>query len=90
MAETAKKLTTKQEYEELGRMVATINESGFLDIKKSYKNSFIKGFLGGAGGVLGATIGVALLLWVLSWFSSVPLIGRFLDNVQDTVQSGQK
>jgi uncharacterized membrane protein YfcA len=82
-----KKLTKEKEYENLGRMVATIYESGYLDKKQTLKMSFLKGLLGGLGGVIGATIVVALLLWVLSLFKDVPLVGRFTNNVQNTIQT---
>ncbi len=81
-----KKLSTKQ-YEDLGRIVASIYETGYLDKNKTYKMSFIKGMVGGLGGVIGATIVVALLIWLLSLLSSVPLVGRFFDSVEQTVNS---
>lgn len=85
----AKKLTTKQ-YEELGRIVASVYETGYLDAAKSYRQSFIKGMFQGLGGVVGATILVALLLWVLSLFGQVPLIGTFADKVEDTVNTADQ
>lgn len=88
------RITNKSEipaknYEELGKMLVNIYESGYMDRAQSYKMSFIKGILGGFGGVLGATIVVALLLWVLSFFKEVPLLGPVLDNVRHTVQQAQ-
>lgn len=86
----AKKDKTPKEYEQLGKAVASIFETGYLDKKQAYKTSFIKGIFGGFGGVIGATVVVAILLWVLSLFGNVPLIGRFVDNVEHTVQNAQK
>lgn len=83
-----KKTKTKQvSYEELGKMLQNIYETGYIDRNQMYKMSFIKGMLSGLGGVLGATILVALLLWTLSLFSSVPLLNRISRNVQQTLQS---
>lgn len=74
-------------YEELGRIVASVYETGYLDAAKSYKQSFLKGLFQGFGGVLGATILVAVLIWILSLFSELPFIGRVTEQVQDTIQS---
>jgi hypothetical protein len=78
-----------KEYEELGKVVANIYETGYLDRGQSYKMSFIKGMLSGFGGVLGATILIALLLWGLSFFKDAPLVGRFVRQIQHTVKTNQ-
>lgn len=75
-----------KDYENLGRMLTSIYETGYIDRNQSYKNSFIKGVLGGFGGVLGATIVVALLLWGLSFFNEVPLVGPFVNNVRHSIE----
>jgi hypothetical protein len=81
---------TSKEYEQLGRAVSSIFESGYLDKHQAYKTSFIKGMFSGLGGVLGATILVALLVWFLSFFGKVPLLGKFVKRVNHTVQSTNK
>lgn len=80
---------TAKEYESLGRIVASVYESGYLDRKQTYKMSFIKGVVAGLGSVVGATIVVALLLWVLSAFKQVPLLGPFIKNTQQTVEDNR-
>lgn len=80
----------KTDYEQLGRMLANIYETGYIDRNQTYKMSFIKGILAGFGGVVGATIVVALVLWILSVFVDVPIIGPLLDSVQNTLQSDKK
>ena len=84
------KAKTSKQYEDLGRIVASVYETGFLDAAKSYKSSFIKGLFQGFGGVVGATIVVAILIWIMSLFSQVPLLGRLAENLRDTVQTGQQ
>lgn len=81
---------TPKEYEQLGRAVASIFESGYLDKKQAYKTSFIKGVFSGFGGVIGATVLVALLIWVLSFFGHVPLVGKFVDKLNKTVVVSKK
>ena len=76
----------KKDYEELGKIVANIYETGYLDKAESYKNSFTKGIIGGVGGVLGATVVIAILLWVLSLFGQVPLIGHFVEKTRQTIE----
>ena len=78
---------TPQEYEQLGRMLENIYESGYIDHGEAYKQSFIKGLMGGLGGVIGATIIVALVLWLLSLFKEVPLIGPVIDSVRHTINN---
>lgn len=68
-------------------MLMNIYESGYLDRNKAYKMSFIKGVISGLGGAIGATIVLGIILWVLSLFDSVPLIGRLIENLQNSVQN---
>ncbi len=71
-------------------MLANIYESGYLDRNQAYKTSFIKGVLSGLGGVIGATIVLTLLVWLLSLFTNVPLLGRLVNTVRQTVKSQPK
>lgn len=81
----AKKKDDRPTHEELGQMLQSIYETGYMDRKTMFKMSFIKGILTGLGGVIGATIVVALLLWVLNLFDEIPLIGPLSDKLQNTV-----
>lgn len=78
------------DYEQLGKMLSNIYESGYINRNQAYKMSFLKGIAAGFGGVVGATMVLAIVLWVLSVFVDVPIIGPLLDPVQDTLQSGRK
>ncbi len=77
---------TSNRYAELGKAVAGIYETGYLDTNKSLKMSFFKGLVQGLGGVIGATLGIALLLWVLTFFSELPLVGRIFEAAQHTIE----
>lgn len=75
-----------EEYKALGKAVFAVHEIKENDLKRVLKISFLKGLVSGLGGVIGATILVALLLWVLTLFGELPIIGRFADKLNNTVQ----
>jgi hypothetical protein len=87
MAKKTKKPNKEVSYEQLGRMLESIYESGYIDRNKTYKMSFFKGIAAGFGGVIGATIIVAILLWALNLFDQVPLLGPLTDKIQNTVET---
>ncbi len=74
------------DYEKLGRTLESIFEGGYINHRRVYKINFIRGLFFGLGSVIGGTIIIASILWVLSFFSQVPLIGHFVDNIQTTVE----
>jgi hypothetical protein len=80
------KTKSAKDYENLGRMVATIYDSGYLNRVQSLKFSFLKGLMSGLGGIVGATAGIALLAWLLGLFDTVPLVGRFIESLRDTLE----
>ncbi len=82
-----KQPSKKQDYEALGKMLVNIYETGYIDRNQAYKMSFLKGLVSGLGGVIGATLLVGLLLWGFSLFDDVPLVGRFFDNLENTVKT---
>ena len=85
-----KKNKEEPSYEDLGKMLVSIFESGYIDHNKAYKMSLIKGILQGFGGVLGATILVGIMLWVLSLASHIFFLDRIVNSVQQTVQPQER
>lgn len=83
----SKKKLTEADYQKLGQTIENIYETGYAERSRIYKMSFIKGLMAGFGGVIGATIIVALVLWVLSLFNTIPIIGPFVEKVQETVDT---
>lgn len=77
----------KPSYEDLGKMLTNIYESGYLDYNQAYKMAFLKGMVTGLGGVIGATVVVALLIWVLSLFDSLPLVGNIAEAFKNAMDS---
>lgn len=86
----AKKVAKKPSYEDLGKMIQNIYESGYADKNQTYKMSFLKGVLAGLGGVIGATLVLALMIWILSLLGDVPLIGRITENIVQTVEQAKE
>jgi hypothetical protein len=80
------KPSKQQSYEQIGRMLESIYESGYIDRNQLYKTSFLKGMVTGLGGVIGATIVVGILLWVLSVLNYTPL-RPLTERIQDTVNT---
>ncbi len=70
---------------EIGKSVLLISEAVRLPKKPLLWNAFIKGLAQGFGAVLGGTVLVALLLWVLSFFDQVPILGRFISVLGESI-----
>ncbi len=81
------KKSKSPDYEQLGRAVAAVYETGYLDAGRSYKQSFIKGLFQGLGGAIGATLLVALLLWMLSLLGQIPFVNRVADQAHEAIES---
>ena len=83
------KKPSDKELLELGKKLQDFYDSGYVDKKQSILFAVYKGIASGLGAIIGGTIVIALLLWILGLFDHVPLIGHFVDSVQNTIQSGQ-
>jgi hypothetical protein len=76
-------------YEELGRLITRVYETGYINLKQSLKMSFLKGVASGIGGVVGATLVLAILVWILSLFQQIPLIGPLLESINSTIKQSR-
>jgi hypothetical protein len=78
-------------YEQLGKSVedALISDYVYLlhSTKRQIWSSFVRGMFAGLGGVVGATVGVGLLVALLHQFGAAPVIGRYFQNVGNTIQN---
>ncbi len=81
------KKNPKQDASTAAKALETLFALQYVNKKRLYTENFVRGLLFGIGSFLGATIGAALILWVLSLFSEVPLIGRFVSDIQETANS---
>ena len=72
---------------EAARALEVLLAAGYDDKKKLYIANFIRGIFFSLGSVLGTTLVVALLLWVLSVFDTAPVIGHFIQSVQDSINA---
>jgi uncharacterized protein (DUF697 family) len=88
MSKPKAKLSPK-DYEDIGRLLVDVYETGYVTNKRFYKQSFIKGVLVGLGGVIGATVVVTIILWVLTLFNSVPFVDQLSQNIHHTLQQNQ-
>lgn len=76
----------EQDYKKLGQQVVDLYEMLRPNRVALYRTAFLKGIFTGVGGVIGATVIIALLIWVLSLFNNVPLIGGFMESIQNTLE----
>lgn len=86
----AKKKLTKDESVAAAKALQALFASDYVSKKTLYFQNFIRGLTFGVGSFLGATLGAALIIWVVSLFSEVPLIGRFVNDIKDTVNTQTK
>ena len=88
MAQKKKKknVLSVKDYEKLGRTLESIFEGGYINHWRVYKINLVRGLFFGFGSVLGGTIVIGLLAWILSFFTEVPIIGNFVETVQDSVE----
>jgi hypothetical protein len=86
MAKKAAQQLSHEDSKQIAKALQILFATDFISKKKLYWENFVRGIMMSMGTVVGATIGLALLLWILSFFSSVPFIGPFVHDAQQTIQ----
>lgn len=77
-----------KDYEQLGRTIETIFESGYLNNRfRVYKMSLIRGIFFGLGIAIGGSFVVACVIWIMSLFTELPLIGNLVETIKDSIQN---
>ncbi|MDR2063983.1 MAG: DUF5665 domain-containing protein [Candidatus Nomurabacteria bacterium] len=54
-----------------------------------YRVNFLRGLFFGLGSVLGGTVVLAIVVWLLSWLIGVPGLGRFVNDIIESLQSAK-
>jgi uncharacterized protein (DUF697 family) len=72
-----------EEMKQLNANIATLNKN------YSLTRSFARGMVSGLGSVIGATIVVALLAFILNSVQVVPVIGDWVAQIAEYVESGK-
>jgi len=73
--------------EQVAKALELLFAAGYVDRKRLYIENFLRGIVFGAGGVIGATVVIGIVAWILSLFDQIPLIGPFIDNFRETIES---
>ena len=75
----------------LTEAIEDLNNHRFLRIHNSYPRmilyQFTRGLAFGLGSVVGATFLVSMLVWWLSQFEFLPLIGDWIAQIVDQIES---
>lgn len=84
--------TTEEEYARLGKLLTRAVRRDNIHVSGSWPRflgvSFLRGLFMGLGSVVGATILVAIAVWLLNTFDWLPVIGDWLDKLQQSLQNG--
>lgn len=75
---------TQKRQLELGKMLQSMFEMGYVNKRMTITMSFAKGVASGFGAVVGATLVLALVLWILSLFDQFP----FVNAIREALESG--
>jgi Domain of unknown function (DUF5665) len=75
-----------RDYEQLGRLLVNVYETGFSSHKRLYVISFLKGVFLGLGGAIGASIVVGVIVWCLSVLERIPVVGPLFNEPKQTLE----
>lgn len=80
-----------EEVKKLTKEIQKLKDSEFLKVFahpwKFMGYSLLKGMMVGLGSIIGATVLVGLLIYLLSKISLVPIIGDFVKDVMNQIQT---
>lgn len=92
MTVTKLELELSKEVKDLTKEITKLKDLEFIQILKHPWRlmglSLLKGIMVGFGSVLGATVLVALFVYLLSQISLVPVIGDFVKDIIQEIQTG--
>lgn len=78
------------EYAKLGLALTRVLTNGHIGVVDNWKKfvavNFARGLLVGLGSVVGATLVLALLVWLISIFGGLPIVGQWLDSLEQSLQ----
>ena len=86
---TLRKLKDDQAQAATHDFLESLFEDYYANRSKVYKMNFVRGIVFGFGSVIGGTLMIALLLWLLSFFNEIPLIGKFTQTIQHSIETSQ-
>ncbi|MEK7600147.1 MAG: DUF5665 domain-containing protein [Patescibacteria group bacterium] len=75
------------DYEKIGILLEDIVAVGYGKPWKLMWYSFIRGLAYGVGIFLAGTVVVGLVIWGLSLFNDIPVIGRFVQNIVNSLSN---
>jgi hypothetical protein len=80
-------MSKTNDYEKIGRLLEDIVATGYSNKPRLLWYNFLKGLAYGFGLFLAGTVLIGFLLWGLSLFDEVPVIGRFVQNITDSLNA---
>jgi len=76
-----------RDYEQLGRTIESVFAQDYVTRKKLYWMNFSRGIFFGLGVTIGGTVVIALLAWLLSFFTELPIVGSFVETIDNSINS---
>ena len=83
---TAPTKKAQRRYEQLGRALESVIETGYINHHRVYLVNFIRGVFFGLGAALGSSFVLACIVWILTLFGEVPLIGTLFEIIRNSIE----